>query len=279
MRKTLDLKMPASWDELTAAQLLFVCRLFLQNLSEHEFRLRVFLKFTGTRALPQRVIAEHVYYFFRHGKTRFSLTVDELHWFLQSANFLLSEVQLNHNHLPVIRLFGLNFHGPRAKGYNISYLEYVHAEAAVFAWHKTQKPEHLQKLCAILYRPSVKSKVYYSPDWNGDPRIPFNDFAFQRRARFFRLIPKAKLMAVYLFYQGLKNALAKAHPGVFSKVTVSSEPANPVESLKQIVFELNGGDITRNAEITRKPVWEIFDQLEHNARVNTETARLLKRSK
>jgi hypothetical protein len=279
MKRTLNLTMPETWDQLTCKQLLFVCRMFLQQLTEHEFKLRVFIKLTGISTLPQKVIAEHVYYFFRKANTRFSLTVDELHWFIQSAAFLLNEVQLTVNHLPVIKFFGMRLHGPANKGYNITMLEYIHAEAAVYAWHKTKKPEHLLKLCAILYRPAKPAVKQRAIDFDGDKRQPFNDFTYQRCIKWFRLLPRAKVFAVYLFYMGFKNALVKAHPAVFSNAPVSSEPLNPTESLQQLVFGLNGGDITRNNDILRKPVWEIFKQLEYNAGINIAIARQMKQRK
>lgn len=262
--------MPETWDQLTRKQLLFVCRLFMQELTEHEFKLRAFIKLTGISTLPQKVIAEHVYYFFRKGSTRFSLTVEELHWFIQSASFLLDEVKITINHLPVIKIFGFGYYGPSNKGYNITMLEYIHAETAVYAWHKTKKAEHLKKLFAILYRPVKPASKRFSVDFDGDKRQPFNDFTYHRRVKWCRLVPTDKVFAVYLFYMGFKNALVKAHPGVFSNAPVSSEPLNPTESLQQLVFGLNGGDITRNDEILKRPVWEIFKQLEYNAKLNRE---------
>jgi len=279
MKRTLNLSMPQTWNELSRGQLLFLCRLFLKQLTEHEFKLLAFIRFTGIKALPEKVIAEHVYYFFRKGSNRFSLTVEELHWFINSASFLLDEVQLTKNLLPVINIFGFRFHGPSNKGYNITMLEFIHADTAVYAWHKTQKLVHLQKLCAVLYRPVRNWQETYRPTWDGDLRRQFNDFTYQRRVKWVRMLPKAKVFAVYLFYMGFKNALVKAHPGVFSKAPVSSEPLNPTESLQQLVFGLNGGDITRNNEILQKPVWEIFKQLEYNAGINTAIARQMKQRK
>lgn len=273
MKRTLNLSMPETWDQLSRKQLLFVSCLFLKELSEHEFKLRVFIHFTGIKALPQKVIAEHVYYFFRKGSSRFSLTVEELHWFIQSASFLLHQVTLTVNHLPVIKLFGFHYHGPAKKGYNIRMLEFMHAEAVLHAWHTTKRFDHLLKLCAILYRPAKPWSEQRTADFDGDKRQPFNDFMYRRRAIYFRLLPKAQVFAVYLFYMGFKNALVMAHPGVFSKAPVSSEPVNLTENLQQLVFGLNGGDITRNNEILRKPVWEIFKQLEYNASVNREARR------
>ena len=259
--KTLDLKIPTSWNQLTRSQLLFVCRLFLRQITEHHFRLLVFLRFSGVKALPRQIIADQVFYFFRKGRVRFSLSVPELHYFTSATDFLLSDSQLSRNILPRFRILLRRFYGPANKCYNISFLEFLHAEAVVYRFHVTRKISCLRQLCAILYRPAARHLSIR--DGHADKREPFNDFVYQGRSRWFRFLSPAKLYAVYICYIGCRNALMKAHPRLFSgEQTVSSSPVNPVESIRKLMFQLNQGDVTKNPQIQQMQVWEAFYQLE-----------------
>jgi len=259
--KSLDLKIPTQWNQLTRSQLLFVCRLFVRQVTEHQFKLLVFLRFTGVKALPRRIIADQVFYFFRKGRVKFSLSIPELHYFTSAANYLLSDSQLTRNILPRFRILWRCFHGPANKCYNISFLEFLHAEAVIYRFHVTRRMSCLRHLCAILYRPAARSS--FIRNGQADKREPFNDFVYIKRSRWFRMLSPAKLYGVYIFYIGCRNALMKAHPRLFSGGTeVSSTPVNPVESIKKLMFELNQGDVTKNPQIQQMQVWEAFYQLE-----------------
>lgn len=266
--ENLDLKIPTTWNQLTRKQLLYVSRLFLLNLSNFRFKLLIFLKFTGVKALPKKVIADRVYYFFRKKKIRFSLTVGELHSFLSVIDFLTADSQLTKNLLPKFNILGTWLYGPSNKCYNITFLEFLNIEANLYAFHKTKKRKYLRLVCAILYRPQVKPYKPKSPTYNGDRRETFNDFTYQARAKWFRLISAKKQQAVYTFYVGCRNELMKAHPHLFSSSSVSSEPVNPANSLKKTILALNLGDVTKNKLIQQTPVWEAFTQLEDLVKQN-----------
>jgi hypothetical protein len=264
--KRLDLKIPETWNHLSRKQLLYVCRLYILNLTELKFKTWVFIKFTGIKALPHRIIAGRLYYFFRKYNTRFSLTPDELLWFLHSVDYLLSESKLTINHFPVFRILGKRFFGPSNNCYNISVMEFLLAEQMLEAFNRTHQLKYLRLICAILYRTQRKPYNPNSPDYNGDRREPFNDFIFKRRERWFRLLSKPKLYIVYIFFVGCRNALIEKHPYLFSNTQVSSEPVNYAEALKQVLISLNQGDITKNREIQQTQVWEAFGQLNEMAR-------------
>jgi len=264
--KQLDLKIPDTWNRLSRKQLLYVCRLYILNLTELKFKTWVFIKFTGIKALPHKIIAGRLYYFFRKDKTRFSLTPDELHWFLHSLDYLISESKLTINHFPVIRILWKRFFGPSNSCYNISVLEFLLAEQMIDAFNRTHQEKYLRLLCAILYRPQCKHYRPNSPDYNGDRREPFNDFTFKHREYWFRFLSKPKLHAVYIFFAGCRNALIEKHPYLFSNSGISSEPVNYADALKNVLISLNQGDITKNKEIQQTQVWEAFGQLNEMAK-------------
>ncbi len=266
--KNLELKTPTTWNQLNRKQLLFLCNLFLLDMSNFKFKLSVFLEFANVKALPKRVIADRIYYFFKQKKTRFSLTVDELHFFLRQFDVFTVESQLTKNLLPKFNLLWRCFYGPSNKCFNITFLEFLNVEAQLFAFHKTKKGTYLREVCAILYRPQVKPYQPNSPTYNGDRREVFNDFTYQRRAKWFRLLNRNKQYAVYIFYIGCRNALMEAHPNLFSSGSVSSEPVNPAENLKKTILALNLGDVTKNRLIQQTLVWDAFGQLEELVKQN-----------
>jgi hypothetical protein len=262
--KNIQLSAPQSWNELTTRQLLYVCRLFMLKYREYEFKLFVFLKFTGARALPEKIIAGHVYWFFKLKKQRFSLSIDELNSFLASFDYLLADSKLTTNRFPSLRILLKRYWGPENKMYNVTFLEFLSVEATIQKYHTSKNPLYLRQLAAILYRKQVKPYNPASPDYQGDRREKFNDYTFQKRAKRFGFLDTRKLYAIYIFYIGCRNHIMEKHPNLFeSKTTDAAAPADVVKNLRSIVFALNGGDITLNTEIYNTKVWEVFGQLEN----------------
>ncbi len=259
----LDLKMPTDWDQLSRKQVLFVCKLFLKNLPLQKFRMLVFAKFTGIKILPRKIVDGVVFYWFKKGRIKFTLDVQELYSFTEQTNYLCTDSKLTRNHFPVFRLPLQQYYGPSNKCYNVNFLEFLNAEAALYAFHKTKNRKHLRTLCAILYRKRVKPFRPAAADYSGDPREQFNDFTYQRRAWRFRFLSAAKLQAVYTFYAGCRAVLIDEHPKLFEGAgSVGSGPVNPVKQLRKVMLSLNLGDMTKNPQIQRAQVWGAFEQLE-----------------
>lgn len=259
----LDLKIPTEWNKLSRKQLLYVCRMFLLKKKESDFRLLVFLKLTNVKALPKRIIADQVFYFFKYKKQQFSLTVPELNWFCNAVDYLRQDSRLTVNLFPWLRVFHRKYYGPSKKCYNVCFNEFINAEACIYAYHTTKNLKHLRQLTAVLYRRQKKNYNPGSAKNTGDRREPFNDYTYQHRARQFRFLSKEKLLAVYCFYIGSRNALMEAHPDIFKGGTVSSEPVNPVKNLQELMYSLNQGDLTKIKELEQVQVWTVFGQLQH----------------
>lgn len=261
--KNINLNMPIEWNQLTRMQILFVCRLYLAKLDFEEFRLRAFLRFTGVKALPKKIIKNRMtYWLFKIGKEKFTLDRHELTWFLKSADFLTHDSRLTANHFPSFRLPLKRFFGPSASCYNLTYLEFLHAEKCLYAYQKSNNASFLNQLCAVLYRPGKKNYHPMRPDHDGDRRERFNDFVYPKRAWRFHLLNPRKRFAIYLFYTGCRNTMIASFPNLFNSGSVSSEPVNPVKSLKNIIFDLNQGDPTKNEKLYKMQVWEAFEFLD-----------------
>lgn len=262
----INLHIPA-WNELTLKQLLFVCKLFRQKLEANCFKLRAFLFLSGVKALPRKIIKDQVYWEFIKGKQHFWLTPEELSWHLHAVNFLTENCRLTQNILPVIRVGFWRSFGPLKACRNISWKEFIHAEAQFYGFSQAKpdkKIDYLNRLCAVLYRPQRSDYHPMSPRYDGDRRELFNDFVYPRRAKWFNLVSLNKRYAVYVFYSGCKNAMIEAHPKTFKggSVVSSEAPKSPVESLIKLVHELNQGDVTKNEAIYNVPAWDVLDMIE-----------------
>lgn len=263
---TISLHVPTNWNQLTPKQVLFVSRLFLLNLTLHNFRVRAFCHFAGIQPIqPSKTQSRHLNpaypdtYFFLKGKRLFTIEAQEFLWFLKSMDFLTADSSLTVNPFPSIRLLWKKWEGPRRKCYDLTLIEFLHAEKCLFEFHtkhSEQTPSFrsgrgevpLNRLCAVLYRHSR--------------RKPFDEGGYAVRSRLLRFVAMPKRYAIYTFYAGCRNALFAAHPKLFG-ASISSSPVNPIESLKKTIYELTAGDVTKTRQIEATPVWEAFSYLQN----------------
>lgn len=279
MKNHIDLKMPTEWNQLTRRQLLYVCRLFLIKLTEFEFKLRIFIRFTGITALPIRKVAGQVFYAFKKSGQVFWISIPEIYSFIGSAGFLMSDSHLTKNIFPRIRLLWKRFYGPSNSCYNITMLEYLHAEATLHRFMLTRNITHLRTLCAVLYRPQVKNYNPNSPAFNGDRREAFNDFNYQQRAKWFNFLSPRKVYAVYMFYAGCRNSLAEKYPAVFKGETkVSSEMVNPVDSIRGLILSLTNSDVTKIGLIENTLLWDAVAHLDSLISANKDAMKQLRKN-
>lgn len=278
MKNHIDLKMPTAWNQLSRAQLLFVCRLFRLGLTEFNFKLRIFIRFTGITALPVRKVAGQVYYAFKKNGQVFYISIGELYSFIGSANFLMSDSQLTRNLFPGFYLLWKKFYGPSKNCFNITMLEFIHAEAALYRFSVSKDIKHLRTLCAILYRRQVKNYNPSAPGYTGDRREPFNDYTYQRRAKWFRLLHPNLVFAIYTFYAGCRSALMQKYPKVFEgSGSVSSEPVNPVDNLKNLVHSLTNGDVTKINQVEHTLLWDAVAHINSLITTNREAIKQIKK--
>jgi len=257
----INLTIPTSWNALTKKQLLYISRLYLLKLTQNTFRSRAFCYLTGIKPKGEQKIGTDWYYIFKRKRKYFKIHEQEYIYFLKSADYLIQESHLTKNHFPAIRIFFKWYYGPSNSGYNITWLEFINAEGCFYGLSKTSDPKYLDQLCAVLYRPQKKHYNPRAEDYTGDRRQRFNDFTYQRRAKYFRFVSPVVKNCIFMFYIGFRNKLVEKNPYCFASATVSSDVTNPVEGLMATMRTLNMDDITRNEQIQHSLVWEAFAQL------------------
>jgi len=193
--------MPSDWNELTRKQVLFVSRLFQEQLTMLDFKLRVLLKFLS---LKQKVI-KRIHY-------------DDAYFLCESLNFLFKEVSLTKNLLPVLRTGRRKYFGPADAMMNCTFGEFTMANSLLDLFLKTNEQKYLDEMVAVFYRPRkwfwfIRSA--YSD--NQDPRKKFVNRSLKRRCqRIARLDNEVKYF-IFLFFSGILNSLPLLYPYVYEQ--------------------------------------------------------------
>lgn len=251
MSKIINITVPQKWEQISRAQLFYIARLYLAGLTETDFLTRALCCFAGLKSLGfDTVRRSHV---FRYKKEQLYIGNQEVYFFIRSLSWLFS-ITLTTNLVPSFRIGLRRWYGPSNKCYNLTLNEYLHAETALYAYEVTKRFKHIDRLCAVLYRTTGHGSH------DGDRRRAFNDYTYMRSARLFRLLPRYKRMAVFIFYTGCRRAFVDAFPYLFSKGSASA-PVNPAPEIQRMVRVLNDGDVTKNKTILNTPVWEALAQL------------------
>jgi hypothetical protein len=258
---TINLTIPTRWNDLSKRQLRYIARLFLAKLTQNNFRARAFIYLTRIRLVGEINDSTGHYFMFSHHRKRFVIHNQEYLYYLKTVDFLTCDSTLTINRFPSLHILWRRFYGPANSGYNITWLEFINAETAFYAFNRSRRTIYLDQLCAILYRPQKKHYNPRAEDYNGDRRCRFNDFTYQARARWFRFVSPCTKMCIYIFYTGFRNKMVTENPHCFSSSVVSGDPVNPVKDLMATMRLLNLDDITKNTTIQHSLVWEAFAQI------------------
>lgn len=266
MGNVIDLQLPQSWNELSPAQLRYLCRLIASGLNPWYLRQKVFLHLAGLKALNNKFIDDQgdVFYLFKHLKSKsfVYIKVEDYAWYVKQIDWVKSESGLSAQLFPVFKVLGVvPLYGPSRMLFNLSYAEFVHAESCLNRYLQTKKPEALNQLCAVLYRPgnglSPKSENY-----KGDRRKAFNEYTYTRPNWLIRMLPLWFKVAVFLFYAGAREAMYQQHLNLRENATVGEDRSTDLEKHRRLINTLNQGDVTKNAQIQQTPLWDVFAMLD-----------------
>jgi len=193
--------LPSSWDELTEKQLLFVANLFKGRLSVIDFKLKVLLHCLGIKPkVIQRIDPEDAYFL------------------CQSFDFLLQDVRLTRNLIPVIRRRFTRYYGPSDKMLHCTFGEFTRAHNKLDQYIKTRDEKVLNEIVAILYRPK-KAFWFIRKRFtnNRDPRQKLHDLTLKKRIVLFASLDPGIKYGIFLFFTGVLNNLPLQFPNLFRK--------------------------------------------------------------
>ena len=193
--------LPSCWNELTAKQLLFVSEMFSKDLTVVDFKVASLFDFLSIKLkVFKRINAEDAFYL------------------CKTLDFILQEVTLTRNLIPVIKRRLSKFYGPGDGLLNCTFGEFTQAHTRFEQYVETQSLSALDELVAILYRPRKFGWVIRKHFMDClDQRIRFKERTFKRRIRKMGKVDKLIKYSVFLFFSGCLNSLPKQFPNVYRK--------------------------------------------------------------
>lgn len=207
--------LPSSWNELSRAQLLYVARLFQGQLSVVDFNVKALIEFLSiNRKLLKRIHPE------------------DAHSLCETLDFLIKDVTLTRNVIPVIRTGFRKFYGPSDSMLHCTFGEFTMASSILDEYNITRDPLKLDELVAILYRRRklfwfIRRRFTDSPD----PRQRFRERTMKHRVMNLAKVDFAVKYSVFLFFTGVLNSLSGLYPYVYQQKEESENPENGWASL------------------------------------------------
>lgn len=236
---TITKQVPSTWNELTRKQLLQVLAELYASKPVPGVRLRLLSRLTGFRV-----------------PLLSGLRADVLAQLLPLADFVSSEQHfLTAQLLPTLKAPGRHvtepgatFHGPRAHLSNVTFGEFMFADTFFFHYHlaaRQHRPANrataLDKFLAVLYRPSKRHPNPAAPDWNGDVRIPFNEYHLEARTPRLAPVPEVEKLAVLTWYRGCRQQLATEFADVFAVADEDEKGPEKAPQWERVLRQLSGG--------------------------------------
>jgi len=264
--KVIDLKIPTSWNQCTAAQIRFLCRLIAAGLNPWYMRQKVFMQFGCLKAINHRYLDDNgtPYYLFKHLPTKqfCYISLPDYSFYLRQIDWTQRESELSEQLFPSIKVLGMiKLYGPSKKIFNLTYGEFVHAESCFNRYVHTKKAEALIDLCALLYRPGSGISPL-SDEYKGDRRKDFNEYTYTRHRWMIKLLPAWFVVYAFLYYTGSREAMYAAHQHLKESVSIGEDRSSDLDKHRRLVNSLNQGDITKNQLIWQTPVWDAFAMID-----------------
>ncbi|MBB2149178.1 hypothetical protein [Pedobacter gandavensis] len=211
-----ELQLPECWDEVPSEVYPQLCSLYLktaEQMSIFDKTVRAFILLT----LP-------------HYETIKSLTGEELYDLLPLVDWVFNKLDLSKNPLGIIRVAGLEFHGPEAEMENLRFAEWCVADTHFINYSRSANINDLEMLAACIYRPVGVGSDYLitSPTYRGDIREKFNDQLLPIRKKLMSTLDPALLHGIYLFFASSKHKIIGLYQEFFPppKQTSQSTPVD-----------------------------------------------------
>lgn len=278
--KTQDttLSFPSNWNELTAVQLLFFCRLVKKESNMNKLYFRLLLNFTGLKIFqkPSEEIDQEACYLLGTDKqNKWYIPVTHLVYFAQPLTFMFAEMfdkegvskgfrvdcRMTTNVLPKINTLC----GPANGLTNLVFDEFIEAETNYFSYQNTQNEAFLNKFIAVLYRPEKSSKEQSSLTYNGDVRVSFNSALTEKYAAITAKFSSAHKQAICYWYEGCKHFIMQTYPRVF-KTGGESSPIDMYRGYQKMINASVEGDPTKKDQVRTAMLFDVLETFEENAK-------------
>ena len=189
--------LPASWNELTRDQLIYLADLFSQKLSVIDFKAHLLWKFLK---IKKNIFAR--------------IDEEDAYGLTNTFQFLLDDVKLTSNLIPRIN----RFYGPSNAMMDCAFGEFTKAQMCLEDYSRSGEDKYLDQLVAILYR--SKKKLWWirkSFSESTDCRVKYLDKYLPDRTKAMAKADHNIKYAVFLFVTGVLSSLPDKFPNVYRK--------------------------------------------------------------
>ena len=256
--------LPDSWNDLTHTELLTIFNLISQHIPTFVFtkdEVPYFLRIEAAKYLL-RIDDD----FLKKWKDDCAedgelVFIDELNIVSQTVTSFLfndkEEVELGLTRNPYTRIGYRSrkrkkyLYGPGDLLSNISLYELGTTFTLFEKYLKDQNDEHLNKLLAVLFRPSKpRTKKNIRSDYNGDRRLPYQGYetTVKWRIPIIKKWPPLVKSLLFFWFSSCRNYIIEGHPNVFK-----IQPANNLERIGNdygwggVLLSLSGGVVNLKA--------------------------------
>lgn len=279
---------PGSWDEMTSKQFCDVIRASVYSVDIPTFKLVAIFALIGLKVKKQDPIIKNKIKLFalkHEDKSIYLLSPDQLVDMLDIISFVFEKDKEGNeldyinskrtlNPIKSLKLKHKRYYGPEDRLFNLSMEEFITAETHYMNFLNDQNNDHLDCLCASLYRPRNPKVNPKSFEFKGDLREPFNDHSILNNSKLFQRVDLAMRFAIFYWYQGCREFLTFQFPNVFNSTTSKKKDNFGMMSL---VDALAKEDVTKNEQIRKTSLYDVLLRLERAAILRQEMEQKLKK--
>lgn len=214
---TIVKSVPQNWNELNCDQLLAISRATFLLKDRSVQKIFVAHRFLN---LPFRVFKR--------------ISVSDINYLYRHVSRLFGENNLRRTVIDCFYVGSKKFIGPADAGSNMSFDEFAKADKFYSQFLKSKNESDLDRLLACMYREKNAELNPKDINFNGDLRVPFNEYHVENRAVQITTLDRDYKYAILLQYSGFRKFLQDRYPLTFS----SGEPSK--YGLPGMVVELAG---------------------------------------
>ena len=247
-RTLLKRKLPTDWREMTASQMMRVVEVaFDGRLIEPQRRARMLRK-----------LLIRGWWDVRAQWALYLAPADHLAVVASRLQYLSASFRTPTWHIEVINgRNGQKLVAPQGLMLNVTLEEFALAERMAERYQKTGDIEDLERLITVLYRPTLKDLR------RADPRQPLSLSRIGDYDRIVTAAPKRMKLAIWVNYQGNRNALMDYFPRLFPRIDPQERAPDTSEQKSgklwdRLHLQLAGTTLGTSDRVKQQPIWDVL---------------------
>lgn len=231
--KTIKIKLPKSWNELTNDQLEQMALLFSSGMKGKIFDVNVFKILMGGNSNTVGLVLADV-----------PLSELKMHYdFIYDKNDRTVFIKQ-------LKIAGKEYYSPADRFNNISIEEYSLAEDLHFQWREKRDRTYLEYMAAVLYVPAYGKRPIFEKELLEDMAKPFKDVKIE------------KLLAMEMAFAGCKNNLVKRFPKVYPPAKNTNAAKKENYGFSKVILQMAGGKFGSHNETKQTNVFTFHEDFQ-----------------